>query len=63
MDRPVFPLMAIIYLDRGNRTYHGLRLATAWNKVLFQFATHSFVSAGERGRVKQSEAALVKSER
>lgn len=33
MVRTVFPLMVIIYLDRGNRTYHGLRLATAWNKV------------------------------
>lgn len=63
MVRPVFPLMVIIYLDRGNRTYYGLSLATAWNKVLFQFATHSFVSAAEREREKLFEAALVKSER
>lgn len=54
--------MVIIYLDQGSHTYHGLCLATASNKVQFQFATHSFVSAAERERQKQFEAALVKSE-
>lgn len=54
--------MVIIYLDQGNHTYYGLCLAIASNKVQFQFATHSFVSAAEREREKQFEAALVKSE-
>lgn len=52
--------MVIIYLDQGSHTYHALRLATASNKVQFQFATHSFVSGAEREREKQFEAALVK---
>ena len=54
--------MVIIYLDRGGRIYYGLRRATASNKVRFQFATLSFVSAALREREKQFEAALVKSE-
>lgn len=52
--------MMIIYLDQGDHTYYQLCLATASNKVRFQFATLSFVSAAEREREKQFEAALVK---
>lgn len=64
MVKSVFPLMKIIYLDQGNHTYCRLCLATASNKVQFQFATLSFASAAEREREreKQFEAALVKSE-
>lgn len=54
--------MVIIYLDEGNHTYYGPCLGTASKKVWFQFATLPFVSAAEREREKQFEAALVKSE-
>lgn len=54
--------MLIIYLDQDSYTYYGPRLAATSNKVQFQFATHSFVSAAPREREKQFEAALVKSE-
>lgn len=50
--------MVIIYLHQGNHTYYRLCLATASNKVQFQFATLSFASAAEREREKQFEAAL-----
>lgn len=49
--------MLIIYLDPS---YRGLCRATACNKVRFQFATLSFVTAAVREREKQFEAALIK---